>query len=127
MEYQKIIHFLDNTPNQPTKFMTKSWVEIHDESRGTYNTNSQIKFKTSMLMSNLHDYSDTYILVKGTISIVRILAPAQPENIAKKVLFKNCASFTDCISDNTKYIDVIMPMYHLIEYSNDYSKTSGSL
>ena len=51
MEYQKIINLLDNTPNKPTKFTTKNWLEINDDSRGTYNTNSQIKFKTSMLRS----------------------------------------------------------------------------
>ena len=62
MEYQKI-NLLDNTPNQPTKFRTKNWVEINDDSRGTYNTNSQIKFKTSMLRSSLCDCSDAYILV----------------------------------------------------------------
>ena len=49
MEYQKIINLLDNTPNQPTKFRTKSWVELNDDARETYNNNSQIKFKTSML------------------------------------------------------------------------------
>ena len=58
MEYQKTINLLENTPNQPTKFRTKKWVEINDESCGTYNTNSQIKFKTSMLRSILSDYSD---------------------------------------------------------------------
>ena len=60
MEYQKI-NLLENTPNQPIKFRTKKCVEINDESRGTYNTNSQIRFKTSMLRSSLCDYSDAYI------------------------------------------------------------------
>ena len=69
MEYQKIINFLDNTPNQPIKFKTKNWVEINDDSRRTYNTNSQIKFRTSTLSSSLCDYSDAYILVRGTITI----------------------------------------------------------
>ena len=55
MEYQKIIKLLDNTPNQPNKFRTKTWIEINDELRGTYNTNSQIKFKTSMLRASLCD------------------------------------------------------------------------
>ena len=58
MEYQKIINFLDNTPNQPTKFRTKNCLEINDDARGTYNTNIQIKYKTSMLKSSLCDYSD---------------------------------------------------------------------
>ena len=69
MEYQKIINLLDNTPNQPSKFGTKKWVEINDDARGTYNKDSQIKFKTSMLKSSLCDYSDAYILVSGTITI----------------------------------------------------------
>ena len=60
---------LDNTSNQPSKFRTKNWVEINDESRGTYNTNSHIKFKTTMLKSSLCGYSDAYILVKGTITV----------------------------------------------------------
>ena len=59
---------LENTPNQPTKFRTKNWVKINDDSRGTYNTYSQIKIKTSMIKSSLRDYSDVYILVGGTIS-----------------------------------------------------------
>ena len=65
MEYQKIINLLENTLNQPIKFRTKSWVEVN-EPRGTYNVNSQIKFKTSMSRSVLCDYSDAYILVSAT-------------------------------------------------------------
>ena len=61
MEYQKIINLLDNASIQPSKFKTKIWVEINDESRGTYNTNSQIEFNTTMLKSSLCDYSDAYI------------------------------------------------------------------
>ena len=132
MEYQKIINLLDNTPNRPTKFSTKNWVEIDDESRGTYNTNSQIKFKISMLRSSLCDYSDAYMLVSGTITVAALTAGRGNNNM--QVVFKNCAPFTDCISeiysaqiDNAKDIDVIMPMYNLIEYSNNYSKKSGIL
>ena len=58
MAYQKIINLFDNIQNRPTKFRTKHWVEINDKSRGTYNSNSQIKFKTPMLRSYLCDYSD---------------------------------------------------------------------
>ena len=68
MEYQKIANLLDNASNQPSKCRTKSWIEINDESRGTY-TDSDIKFKTTMLRSNLCDYADAYILVKRTIRI----------------------------------------------------------
>ena len=68
MEYQKIANLLDSASNQPSKFGTVNWVEINDESRGTYSTND-IKIKTTMLRSNLHDYADAYILVKGTITV----------------------------------------------------------
>ena len=132
MEYKKIINLLDNTPNQPTKLKIKTWVQINDDSRGTYNTNSQVEFKTSMLMSSLRDYSDAYILVSGTITVAALAVDRGNDNI--KVVFKNCAPFTNCISeinntqiDNANDIDVVMPMYNLIEYSNNYSKTSGSL
>ena len=69
MGYQKIISLLNNTPSQPINFRTKKWVEINDNSRGTYNTNSQTKFKTSMLRSILREFSDAYILVTGTTPI----------------------------------------------------------
>ena len=69
MEYQKISNLIDDASNQPSKFKTKNWVEINDESRRTYDVNSQIKFKTTMLKSTLCDYSDAYILVKGRIKI----------------------------------------------------------
>ena len=64
MEYQKIIIMLENNPTQSSKFRTENWVKINDESRGTYNTNIQIKFKTSMLRSSLCDYSNAYIAAK---------------------------------------------------------------
>ena len=68
MEYQKIANLLDTESNQPFKFRTRHWVEINNESRGTY-TSNDIKFKTTMLRSNLCDYADAYILVNGTITI----------------------------------------------------------
>ena len=76
MKYQKIKNLLDNTPNQPSKFRTKNWVKISDDSHGKYNINSQIKFKTMMLMSSLCDYSDACILVKGTITVPNTPAAA---------------------------------------------------
>ena len=88
-----------------------------------------------MLKSSLCDYSDAYILVKGTITVDNTAAAdADANNTIKKVIFKNCAPFTNCISeinniqvDNAKDLDIVMPMYNLIEYSDSYSKTSGSL
>ena len=138
MEYQKIANLLDNEviSNQLSKFRTRNWVEVNDDSRGTY-TNADIKFKTTMLKSDLCDYADAYIFVKGTITIAGAGADAaarQLDERNKGVIFKNCVPFAKCISringtdiDNARDIDIVMPMYNLIEYSDNYSKTSGSL
>ena len=88
-----------------------------------------------MLKSSLCDYSDAYILAKGTISVNNTAAQgAAANNTNKKVIFENCAPFTNCISkinntyvDNAKDTDIVMPMYNLIEYSDNYAKTTGSL
>ena len=135
MEYQKIANLLGDTSNKTSKFKTKNWVEINDESRGTYDVNSQIKFKTTMLKSSLCDYSDAYIHVRGTVTVNNTAAAdADANNTNKKVLFKNFAPFTRCISEvnntnvnDTKDTDIVMPVYNLIEFSDSYSKTSGSL
>ena len=71
MKYQKIINLPDNTPTQPFKIGMKNWVEINDDSCRTYNTNSQIRFKTSVQKPTLFDYSDAYILVKEAMSVVK--------------------------------------------------------
>ena len=134
MEYQKIANLLNNRSDQPSKFRTRNRIEINYESRGHY-ANGYIKFKTTMLRSNRCDYADSYILVKGTITITGANADArQAYERDKEVTFKNCAPFTKCISrisntdiDNAHDIDIVMPMYNLIEYSDNYSKTSGSL
>ena len=136
MEYQKIANLFDNEINQPSKFRTKNWVEVNDQSRGTY-TSYDIKFKTTMLRSNLCDYEDAYILVKGTITITGVGnddATKQADERGKGVTFKNCAPFTKCISRinntdiyNAQGIHIVMPIYNLIEYSDNYLKTSGSL
>ena len=136
MEYQKIANLLNDEPNKPSKFRTRNWVEINNDIRGAHSPNKQIRFKTTMLRSSLCDYSDAYILVKGNISVNNNTAAegAAANNASKKVILKNCAPFTNCISkinnsqiDNAEYIDIVMPMYNLIEYSGNYSKTSGSL
>ena len=136
MENQKIANLLESTSDNPSKFRTRNWIEINDESRGNY-ANSDIRFKTAMLRSNLCDYADSYILVKGTITITGEGDNAAAEGADERdkgVTFKNCAPFTKCISrinntdiGNAHDIDIVMPMYNLIEYSDNYSKTSGSL
>ena len=134
MEYRKILNLLDNTPNQPSKFRNKNWVGINDKSYVMCNTRGQIKFKTSRIRSRLCDYSDAYILFKGTITVENTGTAAVLNNRNKKVIFQNFALFTDCISetnnieiDRSNNIDVVMPMHNLKEYSNSYMKISGSL
>ena len=123
MEYQKIANLLDNNlSNQPSKFRTKNWVEINDESKESYSANSDIRFKTTMLMSNLCDYADAYVLVKGTITITGAgadVAARQADETDKGVIFRNCVPFTKCISrisgtniDNAQNIDIVMLMYN---------------
>ena len=123
MEYQKIANLLDNeASNQPSKFRTRNWVVINDESRGTY-TGNGIKSKTTMLRSNLCDYADAYILAKGTLAITGAgdddAAKQADERRNKDVTFKNCVPFTKCISrinnrdiDTAQDVDVVMPMYN---------------
>ena len=135
MEYQKIANLLNDESNKPSKFRTRNWVEINDGIRDAYSPNKQITFKTAMLRSSLCNYSDAYILVIGNITVNNTAdAAAAANNTNEKVIFKNCAPFTNCISkinntqiDNAEYIDIVMPTYNLIEYSDNYSKTSGSL
>ena len=127
---------LDNTPDQPSKFRTKNWVEINDELKESDSTASDIKFKTTILRSSLCAYADAYIPIKGTITITGAGdgAAIRFDERNKGIIFKNFAPFTKCICringteiDNAQDIDIVMPMYDLIEYSDNYSKTSGSL
>ena len=104
------------------------WVEVNDESRGTYNANSQMNFKTSMLRPNLCDYSDAYILVSATIAVPNTAAAGTAANNRKNIIIKNCSPFANCISkinntqiDYAKDINIVIPMYTLIEYSGNYS------
>ena len=125
MEFQKNTNFLDITSNNKDspKFVTKKWIEVYDQSEGNYNPNKEIRIKTSMLRSDLCIYSDAYIHVKRTITVLR-------QNAAKKnkaVAFKNNAPFINCIPkindvkiDNSEGLDVGMPMYNLLEYSKNY-------
>ena len=123
---------LDNTPDQPSNLRQKNWFEITDDTRGTHKTNSQIKLETLMLKSSLCDYSDAWILVKGTITIVHRgvdQASKQRDKRIRGVIFENFTSFTDCTSeinniqvDNAKGLDVVMSVY-----SDNCSKVPGSL
>ena len=121
MEYQKLINLLDNKPNEATKFRSKNWIETNDESHGTHNTNSQIRFKTSVLRTIV--CSDAYILFEGTITVANTaVARAAANNVNKTVIVKNCVPFTSCMNkinniqiDDAQYINVVLPAYNSIE------------
>ena len=125
MKYQKIANLLDSASNKPSKFRTRNWIEINDDIKGAYSPNKQIRFKTEMLRCN---YSDAYIHVKGNVSVISTAAgAAAANNTNKKVILTNCAPISNCISkinntqiDNAECIDIVMPMYNLIEYSDNY-------
>ena len=133
MEYRGVINLLGKASDNIPIFITKKWIEVHDRSgnaENRYKRSKQIRFKTSMLHKDLCDYSDAYIVVKGTIH------DTDPNNNAydKKSSFKNNAPFSSCISkinntliDNTEDLDTVMPMYNMIEYSKNYLKTTEGL
>ena len=128
MEFQKITNFFDITSDDKDlpKFVTKKGIEVYDQSEGNYDVNKEIRIKTSMLRSDLCDYSNVYIVVKGTITIVR----PNTTKRNKELIFKNNAPFINGISkingvkiDNAEDLDVVMPMYNLLEYTKNYKKT----
>ena len=140
MEYDKINNLLlseDNESKQLFKFVTREYVEVNSLSN-TYNENKSIRFKTPMLRSNLCDYSDAHILVKGTITVTAPRVNNNADNIRDKrnrpLILKNNAPFLSCITringkliEDADDLDIVMTMYNLLEYSKNYRKTIGSL
>ena len=133
MEYDKINNLLlseDNESEQLSKFVTREYVKVNSL-LDTYNENKSIRFKTPMLRSNLCYYSDAYILVKGTITVTGNY-PRDRQN--RPLILKNNAPFISCITringeliEDADDLDIVMPMYNLLEYSKNYRKTIGSL
>ena len=119
MEYQKTANLLNDASTEPSKFRTRNCVEINDDIRGAYSPNKHIRFKTELLRSSLCNYNDAYILVKGNISVNNSAgAGAAANDTNKKLIFENCAPFTNCIIkinnnkiDNAEYIDIVMPLF----------------
>ena len=129
MKHFKISKLLNDST--VSKFVTKIWVEVNDLSSFQHSDYKNIRFKTLMLRSNLCDYSDAYIVMKGKISVMGT-NNANPRN--KKLTFNKKALFRTCIPKinntflvNAENLDIDMPMYSLLEYSENYSKASGSL
>ena len=144
METQKIMNLLNGSDNENAKFATKNWYVIDSESKCKYSHHNPIKFLTKSIESS--DYSDAYILVTGNITLTKAISvpacspvgtvPQRKQELteATQVAFKNCAPFKDCRTeindtfvDYANFINITMPMYNLIEYSDNYSDTSGSL
>ena len=134
MEYDKINNLLGSESENLSKFVTREYVRVNSLSN-TYNENKSIRFKTPMLRSDLCDYADAYILVNGT---VRVTAAVSANNIRdiknRKLILKNNAPFVSCITringeliEDTDDLDIVMPMYNLLEYSKNYRKAIGSL
>ena len=133
MEFQKIVNLLNTTSDDKDLpiFVTKKWIEVHDQSGRDYRINKAMRIETPMLRSDLCDFSDAYTVVKGYIAVTN------PDDVKrnKSVTFKNNAPFINCISkinglqiDNVEDLDVVIPMYNFLEYSKNYKKTTtGSL
>ena len=157
MEYQKFTNLLDTASDNVPRFINKRSIEVHDQSGNAedkYKPRKQIIFKTSMLRSDISDYSNAYIAVTWEIKVVKrvftlndFVAPNNTQVIATatytvntnnvidgKLYFKNNASFISCVSkinnvliDNAGDLDFVITMYNLTEYSKNYSKTTGKL
>ena len=127
MKTQKIINLLNDSSNKESKFATKKWYVIDTQTtKGKYKQGDTIKFEIETIKSSLCDYSDAFILVTGNITVAA--------NNNTDAAFKNCAPFSTCTTkindifvDEANHIYIAMPMYNLIEYSDNYSDTSGSL
>ena len=127
METQKIVNLLSGSSNENSKFATKKWYVIDSESKGVYSLENKTKFLTNWLELSLCDYAGAYILVTGNITVT-----GSDDNT--KVAFKNCAPFEKCRTeinwtfvDDVQHINIVMPMYNFIEYSDNYFDTSESL
>ena len=131
METRKIANLLNDSNNESSKFATRKWYIINDQNNGQYGNGdedgSTIKFETKVIKPNLCDYSDAYILVTGDITAIG-------GNANTKVAFKNCPPFTRCVThtndehfETAGNLDIIMPMYNLLEYSDNYADSSGRL
>ena len=126
MEYQKITNLLGTTPNEVPIFISKKWVEVHDQSGSgddRYKPSKQIRFKTSMLRSDLCDYSDAYIVVEEDITLTKTNGWEIIDIRNRFLAFKNNAQVTNSMSkinnvliDNAEDLGIVMPMYNLLEY-----------
>ena len=132
MGYNKITNLLGNLDkDEILRFTTIKWIEIFDQSNGTYNKNKDIRFKTNQLRNDLCDFNDAFIVVTGKITARN---PGNDDNVYnRKVSFKNSASFFNCtlkinsqLIEDAQDLDIVIPMYNLLYYSKNFRKTTGS-
>ena len=123
MEYDKINNLLGRQSEKLSKFITREYVRVNSLSN-TYNENKSIRFKTPMLRLDLCDYADAHILINGTIE-VNGNNPSDRQN--RPLILKNNAPFISCITkinneliEDTEDLDIVIPMYNLLEYSKNY-------
>ena len=131
MEAQKIVNLLNDSDNESLEFATRKWYIINDQNNGEYDrgneNDSTIKFEAKVIKPNLCDFSDAFILVTRDIKVADVAANTN-------VVFKSFAPFTRCVThisdehvETAKNLDIILPMYNLLEYSDNYVDSSGSL
>ena len=131
MGYNKITNLLVKLDkDEIPKFITIKWIEIFDQSNGTYYKNKDIRFKTNQLRNDLCDFNDAYIVVTGKITATN---PGNDNVYSRKVSFKNSASFFSCtlriksqLIEDAQDLDIVIPMYCLLYYSKNFRKTTGS-
>ena len=130
MEHDKVNNLLGSQSEKFSKFVTRQYVKVNSLSN-TYNENKSIRFKTPMLRPDLCDYADAYVLVNGTITVDGNAARHRQN---RPVILKNNALFISCITkvngeliEDAEDLDIVMPIYNLLEYSKNYKKTVGSL
>ena len=131
-EFQEIVNFLDTTSDDKDlpRSVTKKWIQVYNQSEGHYSVNKEITIKTSLLRSDLCDFNDAYIIVKGTITVSRPNSAKQKKALASinnAPLINYISKIIGVKIDNAEDLDVLMSMYNLLEYSKNYRKTTGSL
>ena len=131
MEHYKISNLLN--VSAVSKCVTGRWIEVNYLWRGQYSVNKNVRFKSSILRWDLCDYSDVYVVVKWTVDLFAAAANSN-DKVEKNVALRNNVSFNKCISknnsaliDNVENLDIVIPMYNLLEYGQNYFITSGSL
>ena len=124
MGHQKTLNLLNEASKY--KFLTRKWNIVNDQSNANYDEGKEIIYNKEVLKSNLCNCNTVYILLKGNIDFIG-------RHLAVEVAFKNCTSFTKCITkidgttiDDDEDLDLLMPMYNLLEYSSNYSDRTGS-